>query len=462
VSGVLSGGDEPPPTIAAEHADDAAGPPGPASAAGSHRARRAFADGLVAFRYHDFRWFATGQLVSLIGTWMQQVAQAWQVLELGGDAFTLGALVAAQFLPVALFGLVGGVLADSLPKRSVLIVTQVMAMILAFVLFGLTVAGQIEMWQIFVLALLLGVSNAVDLPVRQAFVIDLVERRDLRNAIALNAAMFHGARIVGPAIAGITIGLVGVAAAYFVNGVSFVASIVSLLMIRGARTALAGVPQRGPGVTGIVHSLGEGLSFVRHTPLILLSVTAVGLVATFAMDFQVLGPVLAEEVLRSGAAGFGALMAAVGAGAFLAAMGLAFAPRPEPRVIAYGALVLGVASLVLALSRDFTISLVAITVAGGAAIAVAVTTNSTIQLVVPDHLRGRTMSVFVTIMSASVPVGGLLIGGIASIWGVPVAFGIGGLVAILVGVVTAIKIPRLLTATPLGPIDKPVSTPPGP
>jgi len=425
----------------------------PAASVAAHRTtrRRMLPDGLIAFGYADFRWYATGQLISLIGTWMQQVAQAWQVLELGGDAFTLGMLAAAQFLPVALFGLVGGVLADWLPKRSVLVATQVVSMALAFALFGLTIADQVEMWQIFVLALLLGLTNAIDMPVRQAYVIDLVRRSDLRNAIALNAAIFHGARIVGPAIAGITIGLVGVATAYLLNTISFVGSIVSLLMIQRARTVLVDAPARSPGVGGILRSLGDGLRFVWDTPLVLMAVSAVGLVATFAMDFQVLGPVLAEEVLRSGPTGFGALMAAVGIGAFIASMGLAFAPRPEPRVIAYGSLALGIASLCIAVSRDFAISFLAMLVAGGAAIAVAVTTNATIQLVVPDHLRGRTMSVFVTVMSASVPLGGLLIGGVAAMWGVPIAFGVGGLVALLVGLVTAFRIPTLIAAAPQGP-----------
>ncbi len=326
------------------------------AAAGSQR----LATGLRAFRYRDFRLFAAGQFISLIGTWMQQVAQAWLVLTLGGDALTLGALAAAQFLPVVVFGLFGGVVADVLPKRATLVLTQVWAMALAFILFGLTASGRVEVWQIFVLAVLLGLSNALEMPTRQAFVIDLVDRADLRNAIALNAAMFHGARIIGPAIAGVTIGLIGVSAAFFVNGVSFLVVIVSLLMIRGdqGRAGETGNATAGR-VSGVLASLAEGLRYVRGTPIVLLSVAVVGIVATFAMNFQVLGPVLAEDVLGSGPTGFGFLMAAVGVGAFVAAMAIAFAPRPEPRIIAVGAMALGVASIMLAASRSFPISALA-------------------------------------------------------------------------------------------------------
>ncbi len=400
--------------------------------------------GLRAFRYRNFRLFAAGQLISLIGTWMQQVAQAWLVLQLTGDALTLGLLAAAQFLPVVVLGLFGGVVADNLPKRATLIVTQVGAMILAFVLFGLTVSGRIEVPQIFVLAVLLGLTNALEMPTRQAYLVDLVDRADLRNAIALNAAMFHGARIVGPAIAGLTIGLVGVAAAFFVNGLSFLAVIVSLLLIRVASPSSSSQPVRPHGVSGVLASLAEGLHYVRGTPIVLLSVVVVGLVATFAMNFQVLGPVLAADVLDSGATGFGFLMAAVGAGALAAALAVAFTPRPEPRVIGIGAVALGLASIVLAISRSYPLSLMAMFVAGGGAIGMAVTANATIQMVVPDALRGRVMAVYVTVLSASVPLGGLLMGGIASVGGAPLAFGVGGIVALAIGVVAWVRLSALL------------------
>jgi len=400
--------------------------------------------GLRAFRHRNFRLFAGGQLISIIGTWMQQVAQAWLVLELGGDTFTIGALVAAQFLPVAIFGLFGGVVADNIPKRATLLFTQLVSMILAFVLCGLTVSGRVEIWQIFCLAVLLGLANALDMPTRQAFLVDLVDRSELRNAIALNAAMLHGARIIGPAIAGVTIGLVGVASAFFLNGLSFLVVIVSLLLIHVDETKAATADARPQGMSGVLTSLREGLGYVRRTPIVLFSVLMVGVVATFAMNFQILGPVLADQVLDVGPIGFGLLMAAVGVGALISALLIAFQSRPQPLVIAIGALTLGVASIVLALSRIFPLSLLAILAAGGGAVGMAVTANATIQAVVPDRLRGRVMAVFVTVHSASIPAGGLLIGGIAATWGVPLAFGIGGVVALSAGAFAYRRIPRLL------------------
>jgi MFS family permease len=424
---------------------DEASPGSPASPAVASRfASRRLPDGLRAFAYRDFRFFAVGQLISIVGTWMQQVAQSWLVLELGGDAFTVGALVATQFLPVALFGLVGGVIADALPKRRLLVLTQAWAMVLAFVLCALVVTDRVEMWMIFVLAFVLGLSNAVDQPVRQAFVIDLVDRRDLRNAIALSAAMLHGARIFGPAVAGVTIGLVGVAAAFFLNGLSFIVAIVSVLLIRGGRTVVADAAPRPRGLGELRTSLAEGMAFMRGSPLLMLGVTSVFFIATFAMNFQVLGPVLSSDVLHAGPSGLGFLMAAVGVGAFVSSMGLAFAPRPEPRLIAWGSLALGAASLLLALSTNLGLSLVGIFLGGASAVAVTITVNATIQAMVPDHLRGRSLSVFLTVHATSIPLGGILIGGVAAIWGVPVAFGLGAVVATTVGIVTFVRIPKLL------------------
>lgn len=390
--------------------------------------------GLRAFRYRNYRLFFAGQAVSLVGTWMQQVAQGWLVLQLTHDPLWLGLVAAAQFGPVIAFGLFGGVIADQLPKRRTLIVTQAIAMVLAFALFGLTVSGVVEVWHVIVLAVLLGLASAVDMPTRQAFAVEMVGREDMTNAVGLNAALFNGSRIVGPAVAGVLIGLFDVSIAFLVNGFSFLAVIAAYLLMRDSelRPVEAGV--RPTSLRGVVENLAEGARYVRQTPLVLLSCAVVGLVATFGMNFQVLVPPLADAVLEVGASGFGFLMAASGVGSTIAALGVAFSRRVSPKAIALGAMALGAGSIVLGVSSWFPLSLVAMAVAGAGGIGMAVTANTTIQAVVPDHLRGRVMSVYTTVFAGSVPVGGLLMGFVASRWGVPVAFALGGVISAAIGV----------------------------
>ena len=218
-----------------------------------------------AFRHRNYRLFFSGQLVSLVGTWMQTVAQAWLVLQLTGDPFLLGLVAAMQFLPVMVLGLFGGLIADALPKRRTLIVTQVVQMMLAFVLFGLTATGAVEVWQIIMLALLLGVTNAVDMPTRQSFVVEMVGRSDVANAVALNSAVFNTARIVGPAIAGLTIGAFDISIAFLINGLSFLAVIVAYAMMRDDELASPPVISRPHTVREVGRTLAEGIRYVRRT-----------------------------------------------------------------------------------------------------------------------------------------------------------------------------------------------------
>jgi MFS family permease len=373
-----------------------------------------------------------GQVVSLAGTWMQQVAQAWLVLELTGDPFMLGLVAAAQYLPVTLLGLFGGLIADQLPKRRTLIVTQVVPMTLALTLFALTATGLVEVWHILVLALLLGTSTAVEMPTRQSFVVELVGRENILNAVGLNAALFNSARVVGPAVAGLTIGAFDVSVAFLVNGLSFLAMIAALVLMREDELRSAPRSPRPHGAREVAETLSEGLRFVRRTPLVLLAVVVVGLVATFGMNLTVLVPALAREVLRTDAAGFGFLMSASGIGSIIAALTVAFARRSRPSLITWGAALLGLSSLVLAFSGVFALSLVALFAIGAGGIGMTATANTVIQMSVPDELRGRVMSVYTTIFAGSVPVGGLLAGFIASSLGVPVALGFGGAVSLVV------------------------------
>ncbi len=389
--------------------------------------------GARAFRHRNYRLFFAGQAISLVGTWMQQVAQGWLVLQLTHDPLWLGMISLAQFGPVIVLGLFGGVIADQLPKRKTLMATQTVAMILAFILFGLTALHVVEVWHVMVLAALLGIANAFDMPARQSFAVEMVGRDDVANAVGLNSALFNASRILGPAAAGLLIGAFDISIAFLINGISFIAVILGYLAMRDSELRAVAQNPRPRNWSEVVATLAEGARYVRSTPLVLLAVTIVGLAATFGMNFSVLIPPLADNVLHVGASGFGFLMAASGIGSTIAALWVAFQRRPGPRPIALGAIALGIGSVVLALSTSFPISLIAMAAAGAGGIAMAVSANTTIQLAVPDHLRGRVMSVYTTVFSASVPAGGLLMGAIASAWGVPLSLLIGAIVTLAIG-----------------------------
>ena len=393
-------------------------------------------DAVTAFHHRNYRLFFAGQLISLIGTWMQQVAQAWLVLQLTGDPFWLGVVATAQFLPVIVLGLFAGVAADAMPKRQVLIAAQIAMMVLAFALAALVITGVVEVWMIVLLALLLGIANSVDMPARQSFAVELVGRDHVGNAVALNSAMFNGARVIGPAAAGLSIAAFGLAAAFVINGLSFVAVIVGLWMIKEHELELTTRIDRPTTPRAVVANLVEGLEYVRRTPVVLLAVTVVGVVATVGMNWSVLLPAFAQDDLASDAAGFGFLMAASGIGSLLAALRLVMGGRPRPTRLATGALILGVATIALAVSRIFPISLGLMVVVGFGAILMAATGNTTIQLAVPDQLRGRVMSVYTTVFSASVPLGAIAFGALASNFGSSLAIGVGGVLTFIVGLGT--------------------------
>jgi MFS family permease len=390
--------------------------------------------GLRAFRHRNYRLFFGGQLVSLIGTWMQQVAQAWLVLQLTHDPLWLGIVSVAQFGPVIIFGLFGGVIADQLPKRKTLLVTQTVAMVLAFVLFGLTVTGVVQLWHVMILAVVLGVNNAVDMPTRQSFAVEMVGREDVTNAVGLSSAQFNASRVIGPAVAGLLIGAFDISIAFLINAVSYLAVIAAYLAMREHELRPIEPVARPTTVRGVFDNLAEGARYVRNTPLVLLSITVVGLVATFGMNFQVLIPPLADNVLHVGASGYGFLMAASGVGSTVAALSVAFRRKVGPKPIVIGAIALGLGSVIVALSTSFPISLLAMIIVGAGGIAMAVTANTTIQMSVPDQLRGRVMSVYTTVFAGSVPAGGLLMGAIASGWGVPLSLMIGAVLSLVVGV----------------------------
>ena len=391
--------------------------------------------GLRAFRHRNYQLFFGGQLISLVGTWMQQVAQAWLVLELTGDALWLGVVAAAQFVPVMIFGLFGGLLADALPKRQTAFATQAVMMTLAAILAVLTLSGVVEVWMIVVLALLLGCANAIDMPVRQSFVVEIVGRTDIGNAVALNSAMFNAARILGPAVAGLTIGAFGSGVAFAINAASFAAVLVALAAMDGSALRTPELPPRPRSAGQVVEQLREGIAYVRHTPPVLLAILVIGLVSTFGMNFSVVIPALAKEVLGLQAEGYGFLMAASGVGSLLAAGWIAVSGGlPRANRLVGGAIALGVAEVLLAVSNLFPVAILLMVVVGFGGITMAATANTMIQLNVPDTLRGRAMSVYTTVFAGSTPIGGLLFGWLASAAGVAIAVAAGGIGAFLVGI----------------------------
>jgi MFS family permease len=412
--------------------------------------------GLSAFRHRNYRLFFTGQAISLVGTWMQQVAQAWLVLTLTHDPLWLGVVVAAQFLPILVFGLFAGVLADTLPKRQTLIATQAMKMSLSAVLAVMAASGNASVPLLILLALVIGTVNAVDMPVRQSFAVEMVGREDIGNAVALNSAMFNGARVVGPAVAGLTIGAVGVAAAFAIDAASFLAVIVGLVAMHEDELRSPSRIARPESFGKVMVQLREGLHYVRVTPLALVAVLVVGLVSTVGMNFSVIMPPYAQDVLDSDAAGYGFLMAASGVGSLMGALWLAFGGAPRVRRIAYGAIVLGAGEIALGLSHLFPVSLLLMVAVGFGGITMSATSNTTLQLAVPDGLRGRVMSVYTTIFAGSTPIGGPLMGGLASLFGVAVSLAIGGVIATVVGVGALVWIrSRGLDLGPIRPAPDP-------
>jgi len=409
--------------------------------------------GLSSFQHRNFRLFWFGMLISLIGTWMQSIGQSWLVLQLTNDPLALGIVSAAQFTPVLFFGLFGGIVADAISKRVALIATQSAAGVLALVLAILVATNQVQVWHVYVLALLLGIVNAFDMPIRQSFVVEMVGREDVANAVALNSAVFNASRIVGPAIGGLGIAAIGIAPLFFVNAISYIAVVIAILMMRPDELHKVAHAVVARTARAVIDSLAEGLRYVRREETIFLAISILTVVSTFAMNFNVLIPILARDTLHGNADTFGFLLAAAGAGSLTGALVIAFGGRPTIRRLIAGSAIVGVALMAVSFSLSLPIDLVLLFIAGYGTISMAATCNTIIQLTVPDMLRGRVMSVYTTLFSGTTPIGGLFAGGLASIGGAPLALGAGGLIAAIAAVAGFLRMParppiRSLTMLP--------------
>jgi MFS family permease len=392
-------------------------PPSESSAGLLGRSRRGVGRTFQALRNPNYRLFWLGQLVSQSGTWMQRVAQAWLVLTLTDSPLALGTVTTLQFLPILLLSLFGGVLADRVPKRRLLLVTQSVAAAQSLVLAALTATGQIQLWQIYCLAAVLGLANALDNPTRQAFVVELVGREDLPNAVALNSTLFNTSRLVGPALGGLAVATIGFSGAFFLNTASFLAVIVGLALMRPERFHQVPTPVRGP----VFRRVGEGLAYAFRTPEVLFVLIVLGALGTFGYNFNVALPLLARFVLTAGPTGLGALTSAIGFGALLAALWQAYGRRTSRRVMISSASVFSVFLFLTGLSQWFLATLALLVVLGFASIVFTTAANTRLQLVAPDHLRGRVMSLYTLLFAGTTPIGSLFIGGSAERWGVPFA-----------------------------------------
>jgi MFS family permease len=381
---------------------------------------------LRALGHRNFRLFWTGQLISLIGTWMQTIARGWLVLELTHSPFWLGMVGLANSLPVLLLSLWGGAVADNISKRVLVIWTQAISMVMAFVLAALTMTGKVELWHVLAISLILGTVFAFDAPTRQAFTVEMVGKEDLMNAVALNSSIFNGARVAGPAIGAVILAWQGPGMAFFLNGVSYLAVLVGLFLMRLPRH------QKRKMETNATERIIEGLRYVRHNDTLRTLMLLVAFVSVFAFPYSVLMPIFADAVLKVGEQGYGTLMALSGIGSLIGALSLTLqsgrASTRRGRTILAGAIGLPVFLGTFALSQSYLLSLLMLAGVGWTMISINATINTVIQTSVPDELRGRVNGVYSFLFIGMAPFGNLQAGLIADHFGAPAALAIGAII----------------------------------
>jgi MFS family permease len=389
------------------------------------------ADTFSSLHVRNYRLYFIGQVVSVSGSWMQRVAQSWLVLHLTGSGVALGVASALQFLPILLFGAWAGLVADRMDKRQVLMVTQPLMGFLALILGVLTLTGLVQLWMVFLMALLLGAVTAVDNPARQSFVMELVGRRQVTNAVSLNSAVFTSARVVGPAIAGVLIAVVGTGWCFVVNAASFGAVLTALVAMNAEQLERAQRPLRARG------QLMEGLRFVWSRPDLSTPLALLAVVGTLALNFTVILPVLARDTFHGDASTYGTLLSVLGAGSLVGA--LFTASRREPSVpLLVGALGLfGLFMLGAAAAPTLPLEIAALIPMGLAAVAFQTTTNSLIQLRSEPALRGRVMALYSVVFLGTTPIGAPVVGWVAQHFGPRAGLGLGG-TAVLVAALVAL------------------------
>jgi MFS family permease len=392
-----------------------------------------------SLKVRNYRLFAAGQIISLSGTWGQRVAQDWLVLELSGNSgVALGITTGLQFLPVLLFGLYGGVLADRYDKRKLLIGAQAAMGVLALVLALLDLSGAVQLWHVYALAFALGLASVVDTPVRQAFVVEMVGPDDLPNAVSLNSATFNSARIIGPAVAGIAIAAVGTGWVFAANALSYVAVLAGLRAIRTSELFPSNRLERAKG------QLREGLAYVRERPNLLVPMVLVFMVGTFGLNFQITLALVVKEVFGRSAGSYGLLSAFLAVGSLLGA--LASARRsgpPRQRTLFAAVLVFGLLEVAVGLAPTYELMALLLVPTGMAVLTFTTTANAIIQLGSAPQVRGRVMALYVLVFLGGTPAGAPLIGALAEAFGPRSSIVAGGVITALSGVVAAVVMTRV-------------------
>lgn len=408
----------------------------------SHPHRKEWPAALRALRHRNFRLFFCGQLISLIGTWMDPVAESWLIYRLTGSSLLLGTVAFVGQIPIFLLMPIGGIVADRYDRRSILVATQASMMALTLVLAALTLMHVVQPWHVMVLGALIGVVSAFDIPVRQAFIADTVSREDLVNAIALNSAIFNGARVIGPAIAGVVIAVIGEGWCFLANGLSFLAVIAGLLMMTAApsRPALQGSPMQ---------NIIEGFRFAIHTAPVLVLMLLLGLISLTGTPIVVLMPVFAGQVLHGGARALGVLMGASGLGALCGAILLATRKNMSglERWIVFACSIFGASLILFSLSRFFWLSAALLVLLGFSVVLQMGASNTLIQGMVPDHLRGRVLAVCSMMFMGMAPLGSLMAGSVAHAIGAPMTVALGGAFSIVCGIIVATRLSAMRLAT---------------
>ena len=398
--------------------------------------RRWVDDTFAALRTPNYRRYFAGQAVSLVGTWMQTVAQGWLVLELTGSGTALGMMAAAQFLPILLLAPYGGLLADRMDKRRLLIATQVALGSIALALGILVVTGVVQLWMVLVLALCLGLVTAIDNPVRQSFAQEMVSAKRLRNAVSLNSVMVNTARAVGPAMAGILIATTGTGVCFLINAASYAAVVFALAGMDTAALHPTAPAGREPG------QIRQGLTYVAHTSELLIPLMMLALVGTLAYEFQVVLPLLARGPLEGGAGTYGLLTSAMGAGAVVGGLFVAGHGRTGLRPLTVAAALFGAAVLATAAAPSIPVALVALAVVGATSVGFLAVGNTTLQLTSDPRFRGRVMALWTVAFLGSTPLGAPIIGWVSEHISPRGGLVVGGLACLLAAGIGAIALAR--------------------